>query len=494
MRIGIVGLSIEVLLASPLRIEMDSVQEYEGAAIEAGDLWMIRGMLARLAQNRDVEVVPLYWATALPGGPLTEQAYARIRERTLSLIAGSAPLDGILIANHGALEVAGMSADGDADYVRAIRDLVGPSIALGLALDLHGDMTPELLNAVSIVSVLRTAPHRDDRETGFRAADQLLRVLRNGLRPRRAAVRIPLLVPGECAITSLPPARALYGSLPDYDSQPGIMEANILVGFAWNDRPWAGVTAVVVSEDDAGLARATASELASRIWAARDEFRLRMETAEIAEGLLRAAVGPEQPVFLSDSGDNTTAGAPGNLALVLAAALDIPALADVVVPGITAPEIVRRCIAAGPGSCIEIELGVEHRLPATRTVKGIVEACGEALELEGFQPYRSLEGPWARVKIGSAIVTFHARPIGITTPQHFTSMGIHPTGHKAYVVKLGYLHPQLEDVAARKILLLSPGYSQLDLNRLEWRAVPRPVHPLDPPFDWRPTDGLYGDA
>jgi microcystin degradation protein MlrC len=122
-----------------------------------------------------------------------------------------------------------------------------------------------------------------------------------------------------------------------------------------------------------------------------------------------------------------------------------------------------------------------------------VEACGETLQLGGFQPYRSREAAWACVRIGGILATFHARAIGITTPQHFTAMGIHPTAHKAYVVKLGYLHPQLEDIAARHILLLSDGVSQLDMTRLNWSALPRPTYPLDTDFDWTPEDGFYGD-
>ena len=49
-----------------------------------------------------------------------------------------------------------------------------------------------------------------------------------------------------------------------------------------------------------------------------------METAETAEGILRAALYRERPIYVSDSGDNTTAGAPGDLTLVLQAALDLP--------------------------------------------------------------------------------------------------------------------------------------------------------------------------
>jgi microcystin degradation protein MlrC len=496
MRIGIVGLSIEIMLASPMRTDDRALQHYSPEQLRDDDVWMIRGMLARLGEEADVEAVPLYWATALPGGAMTLDAYQAVKNKTLRLLREKGPFDGILVANHGALEVEGLDADADTDFVTAIRRQAGPSVPIGVSLDLHGDMTPELLAAGTVFSVLRTAPHRDDKETGYRAADMLLRVLRGKLVPRKAAVRIPMLIPGEVAVTSGGPARDLYGSLPSYDAKPGVLEANILVGFAWNDRPWTAATAFVVTEDDPKLARSEAVDLARRIWERREDFRLRMETAEVGEGLRLAATSRERPVYVSDAGDNTTAGAAGDLTLVLQTALDEPAVTDMVIAGITAPETVRKLLAAGVGNSVEIDLGSEHvsRPKTHRMVTARMEAGGEQLQLGGFQPYRSRESAWARVRIGNVIATFHAQPIGIVTPEHLSAMGIDPRSHQAYVVKLGYLHPQLEDIAARHILLLSDGTSQLDMRRLQWSALNRPTYPIDGEFAWAPETAVYGDA
>lgn len=496
MRIAIVGLSIEIMLSSPAITGISSLQQYSAQQMIEGDVWMIRGMLARAAEEADVEAVPLYWATALPGGIMTAEAYDMVKSKTLSLLSEAGELDGVLVVNHGALEVADLDADADADFVAAIRALVGPDLPIGVSLDLHGDMTPALLEAGTVFSVLRTAPHRDDKQTGYRAADQLIRVIRKGLKPKKVAVSLPILVPGETAVTSASPARELYGSLPSFDAVPGMLEANILVGFAWNDRPWTKVTAFAVAEDDVEVAKAQAIQLAQSIWDAHEQFILRMETAEVREGLERALNSPQRPVYVSDSGDNTTAGAAGELTLVLQAALDLGANEDVIVAGITAPETVAKLNQAGVGAEVEIPLGAEHlsRPVTARKVLARVEACGQYLDLGGFQPYRSREAGWAKVRIGNVVATFHAQPIGITTPEHFRSMGIDPQAHKIYVVKLGYLHPQLEDIADRHVLLLSDGTSQLDMSRLEWKRLARPAWPLDRDLEWSPDGNIYGDA
>ncbi len=496
MRIAILGFSVETMIASPVPTEANAIETYSPDRILGDDLWMIRGVLQRIAEDRDVEPVPLFWATALPGGLVSAAAYAEILSQCCKALAEQGPFDGVVIVNHGALEVDGLGRDADTDFVSAARQTVGPDLPIALALDLHGDMTPELLDSVTVLSVLRTAPHRDDRQTGYRAADQLIRVIRTGIAPKKAAVRIPMLIPGEVAVTQHEPAKSLYGGLPAIDARPGVIEANILVGFAWNDLPWTAATAIVISDGDAAVARDGALALAADIWAHRSGFTLKMDTDSIEAGLQRAGAMQTGPVFLTDSGDNTTAGAAGDLTLVLQAALDCGIADDVVVAGITAPETVRRLIDAGPGATIGIVLGVEHvsRPVTARAVDAVVEACGETLELPGFQPYRASEGAWARVRIGAVVATFHSRAIGITTPAHFAAMGIDPLAHKICIVKLGYLHPQLEDIAAHHILLLSDGPSQLDMTRLRWSRLERPAFPLDPGMTWSPEAGLYASG
>jgi microcystin degradation protein MlrC len=495
LRIAIVGLSVEALIGSPLKTDETAMQTYRGDELPAGNLWLVRGMLDRLREERDMVAVPLLWSTALPGGALTRSNYAAIKQETLERLAEKGPFDGVLVANHGALEVDAFDVQADADFLVSVREAVGSEVPIGVALDLHGHMSEAMLKAGTVFSALRTAPHRDDRQTGYRAAAQLVDVLRRELHPRTAAVHIPILTAGEAAVTTQEPGASLYATLPRFDAREGVMEANILVGFAFNDRPWTGMTALVTGESDIEVAERHAVELAQVIWDRRHEFVLRMETAEVVEGLARAAASTKRPVYVSDSGDNTTAGAPGDLTGVLQAVLANPDIKDAVVPGIYAPKLVKRALALGKGSPITFELGEEHiSEPGTRVpVEGLIENSGPQLTLGGFQPYRSTEGAWASIRIGSTIATFHDQPIGITTPGHFRAMGIDPLEHAVYVVKLGYLHPQIEDIAARHILLLSEGTVSLNLKARLWTQVRRPAHPIDENIIWSPAAGLYSN-
>ena len=68
---------------------------------------------------------------------------------------------------------------------------------------------------------------------------------------------------------------------------------------------------------------------------------------------------------------------------------------------------------------------------------------------------------------------------------NFRAAGLDALAHKLVVVKLGYLMPALRDAAPREILALSPGYADMQLERLPFKYVTRPIFPLDRDFTWR---------
>ena len=82
LRIAIVGLSVEALIGSPLKTDTDSMQTYRADELARNNLWLVRGVLARIAEEDDVEAVPLIWSTALPGGALTADNYQAILDET----------------------------------------------------------------------------------------------------------------------------------------------------------------------------------------------------------------------------------------------------------------------------------------------------------------------------------------------------------------------------------------------------------------------------
>ena len=480
-RIAIIGISIECLERSPELAQYEDFTIYRNEQLNEGIFGSFApGMLRRLKASHDVQPCPLAWAVTLPNGPVEASAYDRLKGEILGRLEAEGPFDGVLVSGHGAMEVEGLARHGETDFISAIRQTIGERVPLGIAFDLHGNLTAEIARAGTVFDALRTAPHVDHEEAGWRTADQLLAVIAEGLEPARAFVSIPILISGEQAVTSQEPARSLYAALKEIDAVPGMLDALLMVGFAWNDRPWSGMSVLATHRSDPAAAAKAARALAGQVWERRAEFILSMETAPVQEGVRRALAAADWPVYLSDSGDNTTAGATGDTTVVLKELLAQGA-PDAVVAGIWAPETVRRCQAGGVGARLALAIGAEQRsLPAeTLAAEGVVEALGTG------------EGEWARVRCGGVTATFHTRRVGLTTLEQYRRLGIDPYSHRIYVVKVGYLYPEQAPVAKRHILLLSPGSAGLDFPTLKWERIRRPIYPLDREMAWKPDCVVY---
>ena len=134
------------------------------------------------------------------------------------------------------------------------------------------------------------------------------------------------MLAGERASTRDEPARGIYGSLSGIAARPGIIDAAVWIGYAWADEPRCSA-AVVVTGTDEDVIQREARALAERYWNARTDFAFSVSAGDadwcIATGLAATA----RPYFISDSGDNPTAGGAGDVAYVLGRLLAHPDLA-----------------------------------------------------------------------------------------------------------------------------------------------------------------------
>lgn len=71
------------------------------------------------------------------------------------------------------------------------------------------------------------------------------------------------------------------------------------------------------------------------------------------------------------------------------------------------------------------------------------------------------------------IVTERRKPF--TSEADFEQIGINPLDYKIVVVKLSYLFPDLIRIVPWALMALSPGASDLDLVRLPYQRIERPM-------------------
>jgi microcystin degradation protein MlrC len=325
------------------------------------------------------------------------------------------------------------------------------------------------------------SPHEDAALTRRRAVTNLVACLDRGVRPLRAWVRVPVILPGERACTRDEPAVDALGRLSAIERLDGIIDAAVWIGYAWADEARCSAAVVVTGTDATAIGR-EARALAQTYWDSRTRFDFSVPAAHadscIANGLSRR----ERPFFISDSGDNPTAGGAGDVVYMLEELLDEPRIASGRATAIWAscvdPAAVARCVSAGEGAEVELRVGGALGSPRAFTFHGRVQRIRTA---------DAVGGDIAVVASGGvrAILTTRRKPFHYL--RDFTELGLDPAAHDLTVVKVGYLVPDLFDAAGLTrsgakgwVIALTPGGVDQDIVRLGHRALDRPIFPLDP--------------
>lgn len=477
-RIGIAGISIESSTFSPHLSGDDAFTIRTGHELMAYYPFLDHGRELREA----AEWVPIHHGRSFPGGAVRAETYQRMKAAILAGIAAAGPLDGFFFDIHGAMSVVGLT-DAEGDLACAVRDALGPQVLVSASMDLHGNVSRELLDAVDLITCYRMAPHEDWLNTKERAVFNLLTRLRSAhgsdpiaRRPWKAWRQVPLLLPGEKTSTRLEPAKGIYEDVADVADMPGVVDASLWVGYAWADEPRCQATVVVLGDDRATLAK-EAERLARRYWDSRDDFVFVGPTATLGEALdvaLRADAA--RPFVISDSGDNPTAGGAGDVSWSLGELLARPDLQEdgavVIHASVFDPDAVAQAVAAGVGASVQLLVGGRVD-PGPR---GPVELRGEVFSITDGD---LAAGTQVVVRAGSvfAILTERRKPFHHL--DDFRMLGLEPSTADVVVVKIGYLEPELHELAADWILALTPGGVDQDLIRLGHRNLAPGVYPFD---------------
>ena len=109
-------------------------------------------------------------------------------------------------------------------------------------------------------------------ERGREAADLLVRVIRDEVRPVTAFRPLPLFWSAACQVTAHPPIDEAFRLVHGVESRPGILSVTLSTGFPWADVPQMGASVIVVADADPRLARATADEIGDWVWERRERW------------------------------------------------------------------------------------------------------------------------------------------------------------------------------------------------------------------------------
>jgi len=413
------------------------------------------------------ETIPSIYANALPSGTVEQHIYEFYKEQILDTVRDNPDADGIYIYVHGSMEVDGIGS-GELQLVKEIRQIVSRDCLIAFTMDLHANITKELGQYVDIVCGYKTAPHTDQPESQVRAARALTYCLKNDIKPYTYVQKIPMLVKGDTMLTRQEPLYTLEAETDDLEQREDVFGANLFFGHCWIDAPNTSASAVV-SAANPETAQQLAKDLANKLWNTRKAYRFLIEAESPEECVHRAVAGTEKRIFITDSGDNTTAGAEGTSQDILNLFLNVKPGKKTCVAGITDLDTVTSLWDKADGEAVFVQ-----KLGCHGTVKVHGKILGWAKEIIG----RSLT-----ISFGNVDAVFTEKRSAFIEKGNFDKANIDLLEYEIVVVKLGYLFEELKPYASRELFALSDGASCVELARLNLQNIERPMYPLED-FQW----------
>lgn len=428
------------------------------------------------------DIVPLFFASTEPSGMITKDAYDRLTSEMLQLLKAHGPWDGVLLAQHGAA-VSEEFPDADGEFVARVRQLVGPNVPIGLAIDLHVNLTHKMVDNATATVLYRTNPHLDPRPRAIECAEIIIRTIKGEIRPVQALETPPVVINIVKQFTGEEPMAGLMRDTDAVIARPGMLSAGIAEGYPYADVAEMGMAFLAIHDGDAAAARDAARWLARRAWDRRAEFN--NDIPSPTEALQAAAAAPKGPIVLMDVGDNIGGGSSADSTILLAEAkrLGIRSYLQTLCD----PQAVQACVSAGVGSTVSLAVGGKtdqiHGRPVEVTGRVRLISDGK------FEDPRPTHGGWRFFDGGTTVVlettddhtlVLTSRRIGNTSIEQMYSLGIHPENKKVIIAK-GVVSPRpaYQPIAARIILVNTPGATTADLSFFTYRNRRHPLYPFE---------------
>lgn len=470
-RVGILGFLHEsnTFLGVPTRWEdFASTSMTAGAAMRerwTGAHHELGGFFAGCAAE-SLEAVPGFATFAVPSGAIAAEDFERLAASFIGAIAAMEPIDALLAALHGAT-VSEAFPDADGEILRRLRARVGSAMPVVVTLDLHANVSKQMLACSDAIIAYRTNPHLDQRERGEEAARLLARMLRGEVNPVMALATPPLAVPIAAQKTH---ELFLFDDLREVLAWPGILSASVCLGFYYADVEEMGTSFLAVADGDQALADRAAHWMADLAWARRHELVSTLPS--VAEAVAAAIASDAKPVALMDVGDNVGGGSSADSLVLFEECLRQGARNVLVV--IHAPDKVELCLAAGVGA--KVSLGF---------CTGTVRLFSDGL----FTERKARHGGWTHCDQGltAVVETAEEHTVVLTSRrmapmslEQIRSVGIVPENKEILIVK-GVIAPQAayREIAASIVLVDTPGPTANDPASFIYRRRRRPMFPME---------------
>ncbi len=439
------------------------------------------------ASRLGLDLYPTLVTDATPKGPVTDAAFNSMMAVMLRELKAAPPLDGVLLALHGAMVVESYPS-GDEEIVRRVREAMGPAMPIIVTHDFHANVSPETVKLSNTLITYKETPHIDTKERGIQAAEIMAGMVAGKVKPTQAIVKPPMVYNLVFQYTKALPLLPIVNESRRLERDPKILAVSVPGGYQWGDAPWMGPSVIVVTDNDPALAQREAQRLSDMLWATRDQLVLKNPDAATAVG--QAMKAERFPVALIDMGDNIGGGTPGDSTFLLEELVKqkaegwVVVLADVEAAdaafraGVGAPfdHLVGGKTDAGHGKPVRIR-GRVRSLHEGRYVETEIRHGGGRYWDMGHTAVIHVEGSTLDVPNLVLLTKLRSSPNSI---HQLVSNGVYVERQKIIVVK-GNIAPRAayEPVAGVIIPVDTPGATAVNPARFTFTKVRRPLFGLE---------------
>ena len=433
------------------------------------------------------EMVPTISCGATPSAHVTRDAYERIVKVMVEGIAAAARLDAVYLDLHGAM-VTDHLDDGEGEILARVRKVIGKDLPLVVSLDLHANVTPQMVEQADALIAYRTYPHVDMADTGRAAAKHLALLLRTRQRFAKAFRQLPFLIPISWQCTNDQPTKGIYQKLAAMESG-AVPTLSFAPGFPAADFPECGPSVFAYGSTQAD-ADAAADELTKLIIGHESDFDGRIFAPD--EGVRHAmelAKTASKPIIIADTQDNPGAGGDSDTTGMLRALVRNNAK-KAAIGVIYDPASAKAAHAAGVGATVTLALGGKSGISGDAPYREtfIVENLSDG-QFVAPGPYyggRDMDmGPSACLRIGDVRVVVSSHKAQLADQSMYRYVGIEPT-EQAILVNKSSVHfrADFEPIAEKLLICAAPGAMPADTAALPWTRL-RPglrIKPNGPAF------------
>jgi microcystin degradation protein MlrC len=437
----------------------------------------IAGMIQGATERRWT-LLPTVHGSASPGGTVVEEAYRTMLRELVRRLKGAMPVDGVLLDLHGAM-VTEEQLDPEGDILAKVRAVVGARVPIVIVLDMHGNISPQMVGLADVILAYDTNPHLDAYPRGVEAADVLDLLMRGTINPTASLARPPFLLPPQATGTDDLPLRLVHERRKEMEDEEGVVAIAVMGGFAYGDTPFTGPSVVVTTDNDPDLAQSYAQELVEILVCHSAGVLPQFLAPEVA--VREALARPGRPIILVDSADNVGGGTPGDGTDALKAMLALNVHEGTIV--LADREAVAACWAAGVGAEVTLAVGGKtdrwHGAPVP--VKGVVRrlqegdlACERTPNHFGLSRINMGRTAWLRVG-GVNIILIEQKTPPFDLVQ-LRGVGVTPEEQKMIVVKSAVAYrAAYMPIAAGAIEMDTAGLCSANLSLFPYKHLGRPA-------------------